>query len=370
MADPDSSAAGRPSPFARKPPPPRDAASGGTASPPPLPPLPSSGSYRTDPSIVAPRRESRRLFFHGSGGSLFGIFIVNTLLTLVTLGLYYFWAKVRVRTYVLSQSEIEGDRFAYHGTGRELLLGFLKAIVFFAVPIVVLSFVRDVLDVWVGLKVLAGLLVYLLVVVFIPVATVGARRYRLSRSSWRGIRFSFRGRARDFVRIFVVGSAVSSVTFGLYYPFFDVQRYAFMAGQAWFGTRQFGFTGAGRDLFGPFLLALLLTPFTLGLVWFWYLARRRRYLWDHTTFGAARFRCAVTAAPLFRLLAGNLLLLVLTLGLGWPWAKVRTIRFAFRYLTLEGPLDLTAIQQDARAASATGEGLAGLLDAGGGFDLG
>ena len=147
----------------------------------------------------------RRLFFHGSGGSLFGIYVVNVLFTLVTLGVYYFWAKVRVRKYVLSQSEIEGDRFAYHGTGRELLIGFLKAMLFFVVPVIVLAVVRDVLDVWIGLKVLAGLLGYLLLVVFIPLATVGARRYRLSRSSWRGIRFSCRGRARDFVRIFVVG---------------------------------------------------------------------------------------------------------------------------------------------------------------------
>jgi hypothetical protein len=38
-------------------------------------------------------------------------------------------------------------------------------------------------------------------------------------------------------------------------------------------------------------------------------------------------------------------------------------------LTLVGPLELESIQQDAQAASATGEGLAGLLDAGG-LDLG
>ncbi|MEK8036634.1 MAG: DUF898 family protein [candidate division NC10 bacterium] len=312
----------------------------------------------------------RRLFFHGSGGSLFGIYIVNVLFTLVTLGVYYFWGKVRVRKYVLSQSEIEGDRFAYHGTGRELLIGFLKAMLFFVVPVIVLAVVRDVLDVWIGLKGLAGLLGYLLLVVFIPLATVGARRYRLSRSSWRGIRFSFRGRARDFVRIFVVGSVASSFTFGLYYPFFDAQRHAFMTANSWFGNRRFDFDGAGRALFGPFLLTLLLTPFTLGLIWFWYLARKRRYFWGHTWFGAARFGSTVTGWSLLRLMTGNLLLLVLTLGLAWPWARVRSVRFAFRYLTLEGPLDLDAIQQDAQAASATGEGLAGLLDVGGGFDLG
>ena len=68
----------------------------------------------------------RKLRFHGTGGSLFGIHIVNMLLTGLTLGIYYFWGKVKVRNYVFSQSEFEGDRFAYHGTGKELLLGWLK----------------------------------------------------------------------------------------------------------------------------------------------------------------------------------------------------------------------------------------------------
>ena len=63
-----------------------------------------------------------------------------------------------------------------------------------------------------------------------------------------------------------------------------------------------------------------------------------------------------------------MLLLVVTLGLGWPWVVARGLRFTFRFLTLEGPLDLASIQQEAQTASATGEGLAGLLDAG--FDLG
>jgi len=65
----------------------------------------------------------------------------------------------------------------------------------------------------------------------------------------------------------------------------------------------------------------------------------------------------------------NLIIIMVTLGLGWPWAKVRSARFLARNLTLVGLLELESIQQDAQAASATGEGLAGLLDAGG-LDLG
>jgi uncharacterized membrane protein YjgN (DUF898 family) len=62
--------------------------------------------------------------------------------------------------------------------------------------------------------------------------------------------------------------------------------------------------------------------------------------------------------------------LVLTLGLGWAWVVVRRIRFAFAYLAIDGPLDLGAVRQEAQAATATGEGLDGLLDIDSGFAIG
>ena len=330
--------------------------------PPPPPPRPS------EPPPPAASGRVHRLAFHGTGGSLFGIHIVNVLLTLVTLGVYYFWGKTRVRAYLWGQTEIAGDRFAYHGTGRELFMGFLKAVLFFALPLLLLSLLRD-LTTWTILKVLSLVGSYVIVSVFFPLAIVGARRYRLSRTSWRGIRFSFRGSASEFVKLFIVHTILTSITLGLWYPIFDVRRHAFLTNDSWFGNRKLAFDGGMNGLFGPFVLALVLTPFTLGLCWFWYLAKKRRYFWDHTTFGAARFRYTVGGGALLWLMLGNFLILVLTLGLGWSWAQVRSARFVARNLSLVGELDLESIQQDARAASATGEGLAGLLDAGG-LDLG
>src|SRR5262245_8067703 len=74
---------------------------------------------------------AQRASFHGKGGSLFGIIIVNMLLTIATLGIYSFWGKVKVRRYLYNQTEFSGDRFAYHGTGKELFIGFLKAVLVF-----------------------------------------------------------------------------------------------------------------------------------------------------------------------------------------------------------------------------------------------
>jgi uncharacterized membrane protein YjgN (DUF898 family) len=332
------------------------------------PPPPRSSSAWASPVAPADAARRRRPAFHGSGGTLFGIHVVNVFLTIVTLGVYYFWGKTRVRRYVFGQTAFEGDRFAYHGTGKELLVGFLRAFAIFFGPILVLTLVRDVLDVHPLIKAAAAFLISALFVVFIPVAMVGARRYRLSRTSWRGIRFSFRGKARDFIGVFLRGSFLTGLTFGLYYPFFVTERQAFMISHSYFGNERFAFEGRGRALFGPFLLAVLLTLPTVGLCWFWFFARKRRFFWDHTRFGAARFRSTVTGGALLGLHAVNALLLVLTLGLAWPWVRVRNVRFALRYLALEGPLDLERVQQEARAASATGEGLAGFLDTS--FDLG
>ena len=364
--------AGRPS-FFRKP------ASGASpvlhrpvAAPPPAPPTepppPGPPEYLPGPppegsGLAALRRPT----FHGTGGTLFGIHLVNTLLTLVTFGVYYFWAKTRLRRYLFSQSAIEGDRFAYHGTGRELLLGTLKAALVFGVPIFLLNVIRDVLDVpWV-LKVGAGLLSGSLLFVLFPVAMVGARRYRLSRTSWRGIRFSFRGHVWELVKIVLVGSILTGLTFGLYYPYLLVKRQAFMIANSYFGSERFDFAGRGRDLFWVYVQAVLLTLPTLGLCWVWYIARKRRYFWDHTSFGPARFSCSVTGGALLGLWVVNLLLLVCTLGIGWPWVRVRNIHFAFRNLALTGPLDLARIQQEAQRVSPMGEGLSGFFDSG--FDL-
>jgi len=310
----------------------------------------------------------RRPSFHGSGGTLLGIHVVNVLLILVTLGVYYFWAKTRVRRYLFSQTQFEADRFAYHGTAKELLLGFLKAFVVFLFPIIVLLGVRDWPGVDANIKAVAASLASILFFIFTPVAIVGSRRYRLSRTSWRGIRFSFRGKAWNFIRIFIKGSFLTGLTFGLYYPVYLTRRQAFMVSHSYFGNEPFEFDGRGRDLLGNYLLALVLTLPTLGLCWVWFVAWKRRFFWNHTRFGSARFRSTISGGALLGLYVVNGLLLALTLGLAWPWVRVRNIRFGFRYLALEGPLDLEGIQQQAQFASATGEGLAGFLDTG--FDLG
>lgn len=332
--------------------------------PPPYPP--GGGTLFSGPA----ESQIHWLTFHGTGGSLFGIQIVNMLLTILTLGVYYFWGKTKVRSYIMSQTEFAGDRFAYHGTGKELLIGFLKAVAFFGIPLFGLFIVPEILGAAEGAKALTTLLAYGIIFLFIPVAKVGARRYRLSRTSLRGIRFSFRGQVMDYLKLLMKGQMLTMLTFGLYYPYFETRKHGFMVEHSYFGDQKFHFDGHGRDLFGSYILALFLSIPTLGLYWLWFHAKKHRYFWDNTSIGYARFRSTVTGGAYLWLWVGNILLLILTLGLGWSWVIVRNAKFTFRYLTLEGSLDLTEIKQEAQYASATGEGLASFLDLDTGFDFG
>lgn len=65
--------------------------------------------------------------FEGNGTEYFKIWIVNILLTILTIGLYYPWAKVRNKRYFYANTTLEGRSFEYHATGRQLLVGYLIA---------------------------------------------------------------------------------------------------------------------------------------------------------------------------------------------------------------------------------------------------
>jgi uncharacterized membrane protein YjgN (DUF898 family) len=245
-----------------------------------------------------------------------------------------------------------------------MVLGFLKAVLLIGIPLFLVEVGARLIARGPIAQAVAGILSYAIILAFVAFAIVGARRYRLSRTSWRGIRFSFRGPVADFIKLFLGGSLLTTITLGLYYPFFDTRRHGFLVSHSYFGSGRFSFDGRGKDLFGRYAATLLLTVPTFGLCWFWFLAKKQRYFWEHTSVGAARFQSTVTGGRLLFLYLGNWLLLTLTLGLGWPWVVVRSARFACAYLSIDGPLDLAAVQQEAQSVSATGEGLAGILDAG------
>ena len=321
----------------------------------------------------APSAVAEQPSFHGEGGALFMLHLKSVLLSIVTLGIYSFWGRTRIREYLWSQTELAGDRFAYHGTGGELLKGWAIATAVLAVLYALVSFVIPMLLEPVlglqGAQAIGGLVLYACIGLLLPVAMVGARRYRLSRTSWRGIRFSFRGSPKDLLKIYIVGGFLTMITLTLYSPFLRNDLRKFFTDHARFGTVEFGFDGKGFDLFRQYFLMLLLTIPTLGLCWFWYAAAQDRYYWEHTSIGEARFKSTMTGGNLLGQTVIAMLLTIFTFGLGAPWAMVRLSKFRCDTLALAGTVDLASIEQLAQAASGTGEGLATALDVDG-LDMG
>ncbi|HUO56580.1 MAG TPA: YjgN family protein [bacterium] len=312
--------------------------------------------------------QPRKFSFYGQGGTLFGMHLVNLFLGLVTLGLYFFWGRVKIRKYLWGQMEFEGDRFSYHGTGKETLLGWLKAMLFFGIPYLAAGKLPQLLGADKILIVVGALFSALLFLLFIPMAVIGSRRYRLSRTSWRGIRFSFRESWKHYFGLFIAGNILIVLTLGLFTPFYSARRDKFLISNSFVGNQNFEYDGKGGDLFGSYALALILAIPTLFLSMLWYHVKRTVYLWGHTSIAGARFQSTVTFGGMFKLYLVNFLMVLFTLGFAYPWAQVRAIRYTLDHLTLNGPVDLDAIQQDAQAVTATGEELASFLELD--FDLG
>lgn len=326
--------------------------------------LPSGWSGASFAATPAPRPPiNERFAFHGDGSTLFSIYLANLIFTILTLGIYYFWGKAKLRRYVYGQSSFAGDRFDYHGTGEELLLGSLKAGLLFGGVSLIFQLAAGTAESPLAALSAMGLF-YVLIALIIPIAIVGTQRFRLSRTSWRSIRFSFRGHATDLLWPYVRDMLLVLLTLGFYSPFFQNRLRTFIVRNSYFGSREFSYNGEGWDLFFMFLKMVAFFFPTLGLYWYWYTANKHRYYWEHTSFGEVRFRSAMRGGELASLRLGNFFLVLFTLGLAYPWAVARSARYHLECLSAFGPVDLDTVFQQATAATATGEGLVDMLDAG------
>ncbi len=275
----------------------------------------------------------QRIRYDGSGRRLFGLVHTNALLLGPTLGIHYFWGKARVRAFHYNATEMSGERFVYHGTGGELLRGAIlggavlmalslayPAIFNLAVPLALgIGYSSINMAATPGILAsvaiaLAGLLYSLLLLVLVAIAVNGARHYRLSRSSWHGVRFVFIGRWQSYVALTLRSALLDLVTLGFYIPVHQNRERAFLVNNARFGAQKFQYNADARPLFWAYVKALLLTVPTLGLSWVWYAAFRRRYFWGNTSINGARFRSTVTGGALLGLWVTNGLLLIVTLA--------------------------------------------------------
>ena len=210
-------------------------------------------------SYGAPDSNMLDAHYAGERGPLFKLAVVTAMLTIVTLGIYRFWAKTRIRKYVWSSVSGGRDAFEYTGTGIEKFLGFLMAIVILAIY---LGIVQMVLF-YFGLtlftepetpqqaltQMLAFYITVLAVLPLIFFAQYRARRYKMARTRWRGVRFGMEKGAWGYA-LRALGHWIATIaTLGILLPWQTFRLEKFMTDRSWYGDAQFRQDGKWTALF-------------------------------------------------------------------------------------------------------------------------
>jgi uncharacterized membrane protein YjgN (DUF898 family) len=354
--------------------------------------------------------------FTGRGDEYFRIWIVNVLLTLVTLGVYSAWAKVRRAKYFRNNTRLAGHVFDYHGDPKAILRGRLVALVLLGAYTWGFQFSKAV-----------GLLTVIGLCVAGPWLFMRAQQFAFANTSFRGLRFGFRARASEaywavlpVLALWLLPEVAFALTSGsgwlawtpelallLLWPVMHHQLKAYQRRNVGYADREFSFTTATLRFYGIYLkgsglviLGFLLAGGALFLVawhrgfhtsaWlspvegllyglvaglFVYIvagpylaARLQQVVWSRTRLGGIRFRTEIQPLPLFRIVVKNVILTVLTAGLYWPWATVALARYRVECVRVEADVSLSSLAADdrARLVAATGEGAADAF----GIDIG
>lgn len=370
------------------------------SSPEAIPP-PGASDTDDDSARPSPPVATAPVTFTGQGGEYFRIWIVNVALTILTLGIFSAWAKVRRLQYFHRHTRLAGASFDYHGDPVAILKGRLIGGVMF------------------GLYTAAGYMSPLFALATIaaigcvmPWMLARSLRFRLRNTSYRGLRFSFSGSTREAYRVFLLLPIATVLSFGLLGPLWHHRIKRYQHNHAAFGSVPFGTTPATQDFYvtyvfagmigavavgafaalvtgmvaamgvseaagdtaGPSETAALVVLaagfgiYVLGLLTLqaFLTARLRNTVWNATSAGGFTFTSSLKTAPLLWITITNLVATIATVGLFWPFAQVRLTRYLAQGISMRGVMDFGAVSAtDAADEAAIGEEVAGLFD----FDI-
>ena len=357
-----------------------------------------SGVETPSRANMAPAPE--QLQFTGTGSEYFGIWIVNLLLTLLTLGIYSAWAKVRRLQYFYRHTELAGSSFDFHGTPVRILVGRVLALV------LLLLYQYSV-------RLHSPLTVVILVslALIMPWLLRNSFRFRLYNASWRGTRFHFRGSVGGAYRVFLLNGFLALITGYILAPFMHQRLKAYQHDNSWFGQTRFSFHARAGQFYLIYLMVLALVLvflIVLGMVGVFsvftafmhmqqqggridprvalrllvivygsllvmgicigpvFRALITNLIWNNTRLGEHRFECRMSPVKLAWIGVSNFVLVVLTLGLFIPWASVRLARYQAECVRLLPSSDLQEfVAAEPETLGAVGEEAATVFD----FDI-
>ncbi|AOF90736.1 YjgN family protein [Sinorhizobium sp. RAC02] len=309
-----------------------------------------------------------RIVFTGKASEYFGIWIVNVLLTIITLGIYSAWAKVRRNRYFYGNTVLLGRSFEYHAKGLQILIGRL---------IVLGGFI--VLNVIAALVPILVLLPTLVVLIALPWLVAKGLRFSARVTSYRNVRFDFVGGAGGAFKAFILGGLLAVITIGILTPLASRWVARYVGSNLRYGGKAFDTDPKLGPLYKSWLLSFLialvglgiiallvlmnlslilpmietpglLTPeqqiplifsavigyivlfATFGIAGLFYKAGVRNITWSTTTFdGQHQLMSDVSRTRYTWIATSNVIVTILTLGLMRPWAAVRMARYTWEH---------------------------------------
>lgn len=336
-------------------------------SPPPSPPPPKA-DFEPDTVHALPLR------FHGQAGEYFRIWIVNVVLTILTLGIYSAWAKVRTNRYLYGNTELAGQRFSYLANPITILKGRLIAMALL-IGYIVLGEVEPVLQGVIGL----------IIVLAFPWLLVRALRFNLRMSAYRHIRFGFDGTVGGAYAVFLGWPILAMLSFWLALPFAIFKQQQWLANGYRFGTQRFVAELYAGDFYGIYLRALLFAvgggllaflamsvqPVLMGVIVFvvylfvfaYVHVNQLNLVRNAMTLGPHGFASNYALGSWLQLQLVNLLGILFSLGLLIPWAKIRSLHYnaAHSVVMVQGDLD-SFVNKEHEQISALGEEIGDVFD--------
>ena len=202
--------------------------------------------------------------FLGTRGAYWRLLIRGAVLLMLTLGIYRFWLTTDVRRFLWSNSEVAGETLEYTGTPFEILIGFLVAVAILA-PVYAGFFIAA-LDLG-TLGQVSGVVAFLGLAVLGQYAVYRARRYRLTRTIYRGLRFHQGGSAWGYALRAVMWWGLTALTLGLAYPFQLASLERYKMRHTYYGDLQGRFNGSGLRLLlrGLPMWLLVMAPLALAV---------------------------------------------------------------------------------------------------------
>jgi uncharacterized membrane protein YjgN (DUF898 family) len=297
--------------------------------------------------------------FTASAGEYFRIWIVNLFFTLITLGIYSAWAKVRKRRYFYGSTRVDGATFDYFASPKAVLKGRIIAVIVLVAYALLGELFPTSRYVFWGLALL-----------MLPWLAVRALEFNARNSGWRGLRFDFVAGTAKAARAYAAMVALLVVTLGLAMPWFMARMKSFIVANHAFGKTLFACELRGVQFFKIYFLAGLIVmaiaipaavaagmliafvkvpdqyaaalfilpavPVYAGyIVGYAYAeARTANLVWNNTSAAGVRFQSSLGAIELAKLYLGNVLAVLFSVGLLIPWAVIRTRRYRLGCLAI------------------------------------